>query len=71
MTRRISVDLNQNVFGLIALSKQYGRQLGYSGDRIAEIRKDMTSGTHEHAKKVFRKNFGHVVNCIDDAGDWE
>ena len=71
MTRRISVDLNQNVFGLIALSKQYGRQLGYSGDRIAEIRRDMTSGTHEHAKEVFRKNFGHVVNCIDDAGDWE
>tara|TARA_R100000152_G_C6745315_1_gene168953 strand:+ start:110 stop:322 length:213 start_codon:yes stop_codon:yes gene_type:complete len=65
MTRRVSVDMNQNVFGLIALVKQYGRQLEFSTERIAEIRRDMTSGTHEHAKEVFRKNFGHVVNCID------
>ena len=69
MPRRVSVDLNQNVFGLIALVKQYGRQLEFSTERIAEIRRDMTSGTHEHAKQVFRKNFGHVVNCIDMADD--
>tara|TARA_R100000278_G_scaffold84619_1_gene64749 strand:- start:201 stop:410 length:210 start_codon:yes stop_codon:yes gene_type:complete len=69
MPRRVSVDLNQNVFGLIALVKQYGRQLEFSTERIAEIRRDMTSGTHEHAKNVFRKNFGHVVNCIDMEDD--
>jgi len=66
MTRRVSVDLNQNVFGLIALVKQYGRQMEMTPEHIASIRTDMTSGDHGHAKKVFRKHFGHVLNCIDE-----
>ena len=58
----IEVDLtgpNGNVFRLMGLVRSWGRDLGYTEDRINAIQKVMMMGDYEGAIKVFDKEFGH------------
>ena len=62
--RAIEIDLSGpdgNAFALMKHAQAIGRQLGYSEDRIAAIRKVMMMGDYEGLVKVFDREFGHIV----------
>tara|TARA_B100001250_G_C19215899_1_gene535734 strand:- start:110 stop:340 length:231 start_codon:yes stop_codon:yes gene_type:complete len=50
-----------NAFVLMKHAETLGRQLGYSRQKIAAIRKVMMMGSYEGLVKVFDWHFGHIV----------
>jgi len=50
-----------NAFNLIALAKNFGKQIGMSDSYIKEIQEKMMSGDYENLIKVFDDEFGSVV----------
>ena len=61
---KIEIDLTGpegNAFVLMGYVKSIGRQLGYSEQKIAAIRKVMSMGDYEGLIKVFDREFGHHV----------
>jgi len=50
-----------NAFNLIALAKNFGKQIGMSDSYIKEIQEKMMSDDYENLIKVFDDEFGSVV----------
>ena len=50
-----------NSFNLIALAKNFGKQIGMSDSYIKEIQEKMMSSDYENLIKVFDDEFGSVV----------
>lgn len=50
-----------NAFNLIALAKNFGKQIGMSDSYIKEIQEKMMSGDYENLIQVFDNEFGSVV----------
>jgi len=50
-----------NAFNLIALAKNFGKQIGMSDSYIKEIQEKMMSGDYENLIHVFDNEFGSVV----------
>ena len=50
-----------NSFNLIALAKNFGKQIGMSDSYIKEIQEKMMSGDYENLIQVFDNEFGSVV----------
>ena len=50
-----------NAFSLLALAKNFGKQLGMGESYIKEIQANMMSGDYENLIKVFDDEFGSVV----------
>ena len=64
LKRGIEIDLSGpdgNAFALMKHAQTIGRQLGYSEERLAAIRKVMRMGDYEGLVKVFDREFGHFV----------
>ncbi len=62
--QKLEIDLTGpegNAFVLMAYAERWGRQLGYSRERTAAIRKVMMMGNYEGLVKVFDREFGHFV----------
>jgi len=62
--KRIEIDLtgpDGNAHVLMGYVHRFGRQLGYSEERIAAICKVMMMGNYEGLVKVFDREFGHFV----------
>ena len=62
--RPIEIDLtgpDGNAHALMGYVHTFGRQLGYSEERIAAICKVMMMGNYEGLVKVFDREFGHFV----------
>lgn len=53
-----------NAFSLIGYAKKFGVQLGFSQERINEIREEMMSGDYENLINVFDREFGEYVDLI-------
>ena len=63
-TNGIEIDLTGpqgNAFNLIALAKNFGKQIGMSDSYIKEIQEKMMSGDYENLIQVFDNEFGSVV----------
>jgi hypothetical protein len=63
-TSEIVIDLTGpqgNAFSLLALTKNFGKQLGMSDSYIKEIQAKMTSGDYENLIQVFDNEFGSIV----------
>ena len=50
-----------NAFSLLALAKNFGKQLGMGESYIKEIQANMMSGDYENLIKVFDAEFGSIV----------
>ena len=50
-----------NAFNLIALAKNFGKQIGMSDSYIKEIQEKMMSGDYENLIQVIDNEFGSVV----------
>ena len=50
-----------NAFSLLALAKNFGKQLGMGDSYIKEIQANMMSGDYENLIKVFDAEFGSIV----------
>ena len=50
-----------NTFSLLALAKNFGKQLGMGESYIKEIQANMMSGDYENLIKVFDAEFGSIV----------
>ena len=50
-----------NAFNLIALAKNFGKQIGMSDSYIKEIQEKMMSSDYENLIQVFDNEFGSVV----------
>ncbi len=50
-----------NAFNLIALAKNFGKQIGMSDSYIKEIQEKMMSSDYENLIQVFDDEFGSVV----------
>jgi hypothetical protein len=50
-----------NAFSLLALAKNFGKQLGMGDSYIKEIQANMMSGDYENLIKVFDNEFGSIV----------
>ena len=64
LPRGIEIDLtgpDGNAFALMKHAQNLGKQLGYSSERSAAIRKVMMMGDYEGLVKVFDREFGHIV----------
>ena len=62
--RPLEIDLSGpygNAIHLVGLTAKYGRDLGYSEDRIKAIQKVMLMGDYEGLLKMFDREFGHFV----------
>ena len=53
-----------NAYALLAYAESIGRQLGFSNEKIKEIKQDMKSSNYEHLLSVFRKHFNGVVELV-------
>lgn len=70
----IQINLNGvdgNAYALIGYARAYGKQLGFSREKIESISKDMMSADYNHLLSVFRKNYGHVIDLVKDEVDDE
>lgn len=60
------IDLNGpdgNVFALFGYTARFGKQIGYSKEKISEITKEMReSGDYEKILKIFDREFGDYVD---------
>ncbi len=62
-----TIDLNSsqgNAFSLIGYVKTFGKQIGFSQERIGEIREEMMSGDYDNLIKIFDREFGDYVDLI-------
>ena len=63
-TTSIEIDLtgeDGNVFSLIGIGSNLGKQLGWTPNEVKSWQKEMMSGDYEHAINTFDKEFGHLV----------
>lgn len=50
-----------NAFVLIGYAKNFGKQLGFSKEKIDALTKDMMSGDYENLISIFDEEFGDFV----------
>lgn len=53
-----------NVFSIIGNAQSYGRQLGFSNEKVHGITQDMMSSDYTHALKIFIEHFGEYVDIV-------
>ncbi len=66
-SRKITIDLTGpegNAFCLIGYAKRWGRNLGFSNEKIEEIISDMMSSDYENLVKILDSNFGKYVTFL-------
>lgn len=64
---KLTIDLHYpdgNAFALIGYVKKFGKQLGFSQERIDGIRKEMMDGDYDNLIKIFDREFGDYVDLI-------
>ena len=60
----IVIDLtgpNGNAFVLLGYARRFGKQLGWTQQRIDKVQEWMKSGDYEHLVTVFDREFGSFV----------
>lgn len=67
---RINLDgPDGNAFVLIGKADSLGEQLGFSKEKIAEIRSEMMAGDYNALLKVFDREFGQYVDLEGGPGN--
>ena len=64
MPRIVEIDLTGpegNAFVLIGKAMSFAKQLGYSVEKIEELKSEMTGSDYENLLEVFDREFGHFV----------
>lgn len=51
-----------NAYALLAYARDYGRQLGFSKEKQAQVSAEMKSGDYENLLQVFDSYFGEVID---------
>jgi len=70
-TTRPVIDLNLeigNVFKLLGLVGTYGKTLGWSAVKIADVKEEMMSDDYPNAVRVFERELGQYVDIIVPEG---
>lgn len=65
--RRPVIDLqgqDGNAFVLLGRARQYGKELGFSEEKITNLLNDMKSSDYRHLVDCFMEAFGEVVDVI-------
>ena len=61
------IDLNGpegNAFVLLGQVNQFGRQLGWTQERVKAVREEMQAGDYAHLVRVFDREFGQFIDLI-------
>lgn len=54
-----------NAFSLMGNAQNFGKQLGFSKEKISGIIDDMMSGDYQHLIEVFDTHFGEYVDLVN------
>ena len=72
MTRKIDLTgPGGNAFALLALAKNWGKQIGFPREKTKEIQEKMIAGDYEHLLEVFQKAFPFVEFLRENEDDDE
>jgi hypothetical protein len=55
---------NVNAYFILGITVKIGQKLGFSANKIAEIKKEMNIGDYEHIVQVFIKEFSRYIKVI-------
>ena len=64
-TKKIVIDLSRpegNAFFLLGAANRYGKQLGFSSEKISNILSEMKAGDYDNLIKVFDREFGDYID---------
>lgn len=53
-----------NAFALLGYTRDYGRQLSWTSEKIKAIQSEMTSGNYKNLVETFDREFGEVIDLI-------
>lgn len=64
----ITIDLQGpegNAFVLLSYADKYGKELGFTKEKIQQIRDEMTLSDYFNLIEVFEKYFGDVIELVN------
>lgn len=67
---RRTIDLDGpdgNAWALMGTARNWGKQLGWSREKIDEVIEQMMSDDYENLIRVFDSHFGHIADLIRSA----
>lgn len=53
-----------NAFALLGLASRFGKDLGFTPEKIKSVDQDMRSGDYDHLIAVFDEHFGDHVDLV-------